>query len=95
MGFYLENELGVNYDLDWYFGLDSVLIKKQVECLGTKREEISMAGHCLFPRHTWAIGTASTHKEKTMTIRHPNHWNWHRYNFFSHFLDLAIWVFFG
>ena len=26
-GFYLENQLGVNYALDWYFGSDLVLIK--------------------------------------------------------------------
>ena len=25
LGFYLENQLGVNYDLDWYFGSDLVL----------------------------------------------------------------------
>ena len=52
------------YDLDWYFGSDSVLIKKQAEFVGAKREEISMAGHCLFPRQIWATGTASTHEEK-------------------------------
>ena len=85
MGFYLENQLGVNYDLDWYFGSDSILIKKQVECLGTKREEISMAGHCLFPHRTWATETASTHEEKNMTIHHPDRRNWHRYNVFPIF----------
>ena len=35
-GFYLENQLSVNYDLDWYFGLDLVLIK-EYEDRGTKQ----------------------------------------------------------
>ena len=36
LGFYLENQLGVNYDLDWYFGSDLVLIKGY-EDRGTKQ----------------------------------------------------------
>ena len=36
LGFYLENQLGVNYDLDWYFGSDLVLIKGH-EDRGTKQ----------------------------------------------------------
>ena len=83
MDFYLENQLGVNYDLDWYFGSDSVLIKKQAKFVGAKREEIS--GHCLFPHQTWATETASTHEEKNMTIRHPDRWNRHWYNVFPIF----------
>ena len=35
-----------------------------------EREEICKAGHCPFPRQTWAIGTASTHEEKTMDHQH-------------------------
>ena len=34
--FYLENQLGVNYGLDWYFGLDLVLINRLAFWVGNR-----------------------------------------------------------
>ena len=39
-------------------------------CRRQEREEIFKASHSPFPRQTWAIGTASTHEEKTMDHQH-------------------------